>query len=156
MLAATSTGCAAFRVKLEVIELSMNWTLVIQTLGITVTAILGILPYTSRLNIKKMKEELKLDLEIRDKMPPDSLDYLLVSARIKELVDALYMDSSKKRFHIYNWDDILIGVPLAAFSTYFTLMLIDDRNYWGMATAFMAVAGLGMIPDAFKPAKSSS
>ena len=132
----------------------MNWTLVIQAIGVTIAAIVAIHQYSSRLPLKRLKEELKLDLEIRDKIPADSEDYVLVSTRIKELVDSLYKDQLMPKFlNIYNWDDLLMGASLAAFSTYFTLFFIEDNSYWGLATAFMAVVGFGMIPDAFKPAE---
>lgn len=134
----------------------MNWTLVIQAIGVTVAAIVAIHQYSSRLPLKRLKEELKLDLEIRDKIPADSEDYMLVSTRIKELVDSLYKNQPKAKFlNIYNWDDLLIGASLAVFSTYFTLLFIEDHNYWGLATAFMAVVGFGMIPDAFKTSETT-
>lgn len=134
----------------------MNWALLVQTFGVVVAAIVAIHQYSSRLPLKRLKEELKLDLEIRDKIPADSEDHLLVSARIKELLDTLYKEHSKpKFFNIYNWDDLLIGASLAGFSTYLTLLFVEDHNYWGLATAFMAVVGFGMIPDAFKPEEPS-
>lgn len=129
----------------------MNWTLVIQAIGVTIGAIVAIHQYSSRLPLRRLKEELKLDLEIREKISTDDDDYAFVSARIKELVAALYNEPPKPKFNIYNWDDLTIGASLAAFSTYFTLLFIQDHSYWGLATAFMAVVGLGMIPDAFKP-----
>lgn len=134
----------------------MNWTLVIQAIGVTVGAIVAIHQYSSRLPLKRLKEELKLDLEIRDKLHTDSEEYVLVSSRIKELVDSLYKYQPTPKFlNIYNWDDLLIGASLAVFSTYFTLLFIEDRSYWGLATAFMAVVGLGMIPDAFKATEAN-
>ena len=133
----------------------MNWTLLIQAIGVTIGAIVAIHQYSGRLPLRRLKEELKLDLEIRDKIPENNNDYALVSARINELIDALYNESPKPKFNIYNWDDLTIGASLVAFSTYFTLLLIQDHSYWGLATAFMAVVGCGMIPDAFKLADSS-
>jgi len=53
----------------------MNLTLVIQAIGVTIAAIVAIHQYSSRLPLKRLKEELKLDLEIRDKMPTDSEYY---------------------------------------------------------------------------------
>lgn len=133
----------------------MNWTLVIQAIGVTIGAIVAIHQYSSRLPMRRLKEELKLDLEIRDRIPTESDDFALVSARIKELVTILYNEPSKPKFNIYNWDDLTIGASLSALSSYFTLLFIQDHSYWGLATAFMIVVGFGMIPDAFKPADPS-
>lgn len=54
----------------------MDWTLLVQALGISVTAILGIASYSSRQSIKRMKEELILDLDIHGKLEPESEDGL--------------------------------------------------------------------------------
>tara|TARA_R110002072_G_scaffold268205_1_gene427226 strand:+ start:597 stop:998 length:402 start_codon:yes stop_codon:yes gene_type:complete len=128
----------------------MEPALIVQALGITIAAIIGIAQYSSRAATKAMKEELKLDIEIREKFEPDCDEYKIINQRIDELFKLSYQNSGS-RFQIHNWDDLLIGGSLIAISSYLTLWLIEQNNYWAALSAFMVVVGFGMVPDAFKP-----
>lgn len=131
----------------------MDSALVIQALGITITAILGIASYSSRSSIKRLKEELKLDLEILEKLEQRSENHNLLTKKIGELFELIYKSDQKQKFHIYNWDDLLIGGGLTAFSMYFTLYALERESLWSLLAAFFVIVGLGMIPDAFKPSE---
>ncbi|MBC3767459.1 hypothetical protein [Neptunicella marina] len=128
----------------------MDWDIFIKAIGILVTLILGIAQLRAKHPTQALKDALKDDLEILNKMKPEDYGYKIVQSHIKLGILATYTVSRKRWYYVYNWDDLFIGGSIAGIFTYWTLVLIEQGNFWGFMTAFCAIVGFGMIPDAFK------
>ena len=127
----------------------MNWEVLFQAVGILVTLILGVAQFRSKHPTQQLKDALKDDLEIFSKLKPDDFGYEILRATVMAGITATYTVSRKRWYHVYNWDDLFIGVPIAGVFTYWTLIHMQTDNLWGFATAFCAVIGFAIIPDAF-------
>lgn len=128
----------------------MDWDIFFKAIGILVTLILGIAQLRSKHPTQELKDALKDDLAILEKMKPDDFGYDLVKAHVKTGILATYAIDRKRWYHVYNWDDLFIGGAIAGIFTYWTLVHIEQSNHWGFLTAFCAVVGFGIVPDAFK------
>ena len=128
----------------------MNGEIFIQAMGILVTLILGIAQLRTKHPTQALKDALKDDLDILNKMKPDDFGYKIVQDHVKLGIISTYTVDRKHRFHIYNWDDLLIGAFIAGFFTYWSLIHLEQGSNWGFLTAFFAIVGFSMIPDAFQ------
>lgn len=128
----------------------MDWSILLKALAILVTLTLGIAKLMPKHPTQKLKDALKDDLEILSELSPEDFGYEIVKNHVKIGITATYTIDRKRWYHVYHWDDLLIGLSLAGIFTYWTLIHIESSNNWGFLTAFFAVVGYGMIPDAFK------
>ncbi|GLQ33314.1 hypothetical protein [Litoribrevibacter albus] len=128
----------------------MDWDIFFKAIGILVTLILGIAQIRSKHPTQALKDELKDDLEILSKLKEGDFGYDIIKSHIKVGILATYSIDRKRWYHVYNWDDLLIGASIAGIFTYWTLILIETSNLWGFLTALLAVTGFAMIPDAFQ------
>jgi hypothetical protein len=128
----------------------VDWSIFLKALAILVALTLGIAKLMPKHPTQMLKEALKDDLEILSKLSPDDFGYDIVKNHVKIGITATYTVDRKRWYHVYHWDDLLIGFSIAGIFTYWTIFHIESSNSWGVFTAFIAIVGYAMIPDAFK------
>ena len=131
----------------------MDWSIFLKVIGIVIGLIFSIAKFMPKHPTQQLKDCLKDDLEILSKMSPEDFGFNIVKSHVKRGVLATYTVDRKRWYHVYNWDDLLIGASFAGIFTYWTIFNIESSNNWGFLTALFAIVGYGMIPDAFKEEK---
>lgn len=120
----------------------MDYTIVLQGLGIVLTAIFAI--WQLRNLIPKTKSALKIDLDIFHLIEEADPNHAVIKKHIDKRIVAIYVLERTGKIH--SWGDFIIGLTIAGVFSILTVYLVRNGfSWWSLLTGPFALVGIGGI-----------